>query len=201
MSSRLGPGPTLLGIARKNLEDAHEVWALELEPLEQERDDHCLIAIVFAALAFEASIYDFAARNLGDRYVSDHLDRLDPLSKLVVATRLVTTEDFPKGGKAFQLLKQLVMNRNYIVHSKSAPFHWTGSLDHLGGAAKRRLEFGKDLLERAQGAVQALDELSEVMLELEPSLLKSASFLRLTEEHGGESGDAWEGGTEGNLHP
>ena len=69
-------------------------------PVTDRRDNHCLIAIVFAALAVEAYMYDYAARNLGEQFVASHLDRLDVVSKWVIIPRLVTGKGFPKGERA-----------------------------------------------------------------------------------------------------
>src|SRR4051812_18937208 len=70
------------------------------------------VTIVFAALTLEAMIHDFGAHYLGDQYVVDHLDRLDPVSKWVVFPRLVSGKEFPKDDAAFELLQATFRARN-----------------------------------------------------------------------------------------
>ena len=84
----------------------------------------CMITIVFAALAVEGYLYDYAARNLSGKFIREHLDNLKTVSKWLVIPKLVTGKDFPKGGKAFQLLKQLIENRNFLAHSKSEEYYY-----------------------------------------------------------------------------
>lgn len=93
-----------------------------LEDLKRMRESASLQAIVFSAMSFEAAIYDFAAIHLGDKYVMDHLDRLDLVSKWLVVIRFVAGIELPKSEAPFAALKSLVIDRNRLVHSKSRPF-------------------------------------------------------------------------------
>lgn len=98
----------------------------ELDNVEPELNDVCdsikesaVSAIVFAGMAAEAYIYDYAARHLGKSYTDDHIDTLSAVNKWVVIPRLVTGNIFPKDRQAFQLLKGLVKSRNELVHYKA----------------------------------------------------------------------------------
>lgn len=181
-----------LSDALKNLEglDAEYFRHHNLKPIKEKVEDYYVIALVFVALAVEAYIYDYAAKKLTDNFVGSHLDKLDLASKWVVMPKLVTGKDFPKDGKAFYLLKQLVKNRNYIVHNKSANFLKAGVKPSLASnetsedltevlvsdSAKKMLQFEESILDSAKNAVQTLDELAIVMESLDPDESTSVIF-------------------------
>ncbi|QDV68016.1 hypothetical protein Poly24_17220 [Rosistilla carotiformis] len=102
-------------ITREELDDAGP----ELAELSDVIHDSAVSAIVFAGMAAEAYIYDYAARNLGRSYTDNHVDKLKAESKWIVIVRLVTGNEFPKDRQAFQLLTGLIKARNTLVHSKS----------------------------------------------------------------------------------
>lgn len=157
-------------------DDATSFEFNQIEPVENEIASCCCIVIVMSALAAEGYIYDYGARNLSDSFVED-IDKLDAVSKWVLIPQLVTGKNFPKDGKAYQLLKQLVSDRNYLAHPKSAPFlvfdekvkDWA-----VSGKSRHMKEFATSLFEKAQNALSALDELSLVMENLDPN--EAASF-------------------------
>ena len=88
-------------------DDANYFEHSEIEPVETEIDSSCCIIIVMSALASEGYIYDYAARNLSDSFAED-IDKLDAVGKWLIIPQLVTGKKFPKDGKAYQTLKQLV---------------------------------------------------------------------------------------------
>ena len=92
---------------------------IELDPIEEARDQACIIDVVFTAMYFEAFIYDYSASCLGDRYSNEHLDKLDFLSKWLVIPKLVTGKEISKSGQAYESLKRLHKDRNSLVHLKS----------------------------------------------------------------------------------
>jgi hypothetical protein len=157
-------------------DDAKYFAYSEIHPIEVEIDSDCCIIIVMSALALEGYIYDYAARNLSDNLAED-VDKLDAVGKWVVVTQLVTGKNFPKDGKAYQLLKQLVSDRNYLAHPKSAPaIIYDEKKDdwEISGKALRMHDFSKSLVEKAKNALGAIDELALVMENLDPS--EPASF-------------------------
>jgi hypothetical protein len=109
-----------------DLEDRLKVIDTEDVPVDHEpihrRDVVSVQTILFAAMAFEAAIYDYAALHLGDQYVQDHLDKLDVLSKWILCLRLIADYEIPKDRVPYAALKRLVQARNRLVHSKSEPF-------------------------------------------------------------------------------
>ena len=118
------------------------------------------VVIVFAACAAEAAIYDYGARHLSDKFVTEHVDKLDTISKWVVYIRLVTGNEFPKGRNEFGLLKRLIRDRNEIVHFKSE------ELQEVSQAIGQELE--DEHISAVCNSVNALDGLSSLMSELHP---------------------------------
>lgn len=124
--------PFYFRICKENYEKFQK-YEIKLSPLAKEPDfdvyqsnpnkdkqNKCrTIVVVFASMCLEAFIYDYAAYNLGDSFVRDHLDRLKLESKWAVAVQLTTGKQFPRGSNAFKLLKNLRKVRNSLVHSKS----------------------------------------------------------------------------------
>lgn len=92
---------------------------LEMNKLQEARDQSCIISVVFTAMYFEAFIYDYAASCLGDNYSKDHLDKLDLISKWLVIPKLITGKEISKSGQAYESLKRLNKDRNSLVHLKS----------------------------------------------------------------------------------
>jgi hypothetical protein len=78
--------------------------------------------IVFAAMCVEAAAYDFSAIQFGDRYAAQYLDKLDLVSKWVVAPRLLSGKSLREHGPALNALRSLVRVRNRLVHSKSVAY-------------------------------------------------------------------------------
>lgn len=97
-------------------------YSESLEILELDSYNAGLQTIVFSAMTFEATIYDFAAMHLGDDYVRSYLDKLDLMSKWVIVLRLVSGVELRKGDAPYGTLKNLIVARNHLVHSKSSPF-------------------------------------------------------------------------------
>ena len=151
-------------VSPDELDDA----GLELAELSEVISHSAVSAVVFAGMAAEAYIYDYAARHLGVCYTDKHVDKLSIENKWVVITQLVTGKKFPKGGRAFSLLKQLIKARNALVHSKSR-YAKESDLAPEKIESRRR-----DMLKSARDGIKALfllaDEL-EVMHPEELSLI------------------------------
>ena len=91
----------------------------ESDPLRSNLSKKSSTAIIFSAMALEAYIYDYAARELGDSFVQKHLDKLDLASKYVIAIQLIRKVHFPKDKEVFYQLRKLIRTRNDLIHSKS----------------------------------------------------------------------------------
>lgn len=102
-------------------------------------------AIVFAGMCFEAAIYDFAAIHLGDKYVQEHLDKLDVLSKWIVVLRFVSGYELQKDQAPYASLKRLVAARNRLVHSKSEKFNFSKIQPQLDRLQKEEIAHEQDV--------------------------------------------------------
>ena len=87
--------------------------------IRSKRFEYGIQTIVFAAMTMESLINDYAAIKFGDSFFSQHIDKLDTLSKYLVTTRMVTQKSFPKDEQAYEYLKFLFKIRNKLVHAKS----------------------------------------------------------------------------------
>ena len=117
----------------------------ERDQLEYKQFNAGLKSIVFAGMCFEASIYDYAARNLGDNYVVAHMDKMDLVSKWIVIPRLVCQKELQKDKVPFASFKQLVKARNSLVHHKSRPL---GSItsENLDKLKQQEEGFSRDVI-------------------------------------------------------
>ncbi len=133
------------------LELKYEIMLLEIEAAKL-----ASVTIVFTTISAEAYIYDYAARHLSDSYVKNYLDRLDPISKWVIIPRLVTGKELKHGGKWFKLRKDLIRDRNSVIHSKSSqppsPSNREGSQKYF-----EKLEEDHQMIEKARKAIELLD--------------------------------------------
>ena len=100
-----------------------EVSALaKVEKYYEEREQVAVVGITFAALCLEAFFYDYAATKLGDTFVSEHLDKLDLPSRLLIVPKLVIGKSIKKSSHVYAQVKRLSKDRNYLVHFKSKSF-------------------------------------------------------------------------------
>jgi len=90
----------------------------------QKRHDLCskqqksgTTVIVFAAICLEAFINDYASMKLS-KQLFEKIEMLGFCNKWVIVPKLVTGKEFNTSSKAFELLRQLIKNRNELVHPK-----------------------------------------------------------------------------------
>lgn len=149
-----------------NPEDPPEEYYLkhlELDPIEEERDQSCIVAVVFTAMYFEAFIYDYAASCLGDKYSKDHLDKLDFISKWLVIPKLTTGKGISKSGQAYEALNRLHKDRNSLVHLKSRVMNFNA--EEMTSYLKAR---ETDIQESVKNCRKALRYVLEELLEVDP---------------------------------
>ena len=147
----------------------------QINPVEFEIDADCTIVILLCAFAIEGYINDYAARNLPDSIVED-VDKLDTVSKWVIIPQLVTGKKFPMDQRSYQLLKNLIKDRNYIAHPKSSPhFVYDEKAKDIRVSDKmsKMYIFVSSLFDKANDAIKTLDELSLTMEELDPDEITS----------------------------
>lgn len=136
---------------------------IELDPLEEARDQSCIIAVVFTAMYFEAFIYDYAASCLGDKYSKDYLDKLDFISKWIIIPKLITGKEISKSGQAYESLKRLYKDRNYLVHLKSREMNFDN--EEVVSYMKAR---EKGIQESVKNCRKALKHVIQELLAIDP---------------------------------
>ncbi|MBT3984541.1 MAG: hypothetical protein HOE90_24505 [Bacteriovoracaceae bacterium] len=139
----------------------------EINPIEDEWDQCCIVSVVFTAMYFEAFIYDYAASYLGDDYSKSHLDKLDFISKWLVIPKLITGKELSKEGQAYQALKRLHKDRNSLVHLKSKKFKMNHSaiFDHL---QKRE----KNIRDSVKNCRIVIEQVINELVRIDPKHLK-----------------------------
>lgn len=120
--------------------------------------------IVFAAMTCEAAIYDISAIHLSDDYARNVLDKLSPVSKWLVAPRLICGKSLSEYGPAINSLRVLFGARNELVHAKS--------LSGLGMTDPQRVKrlftaANKQVQQIVSGAIPAYQTIVLLSLELE----------------------------------
>lgn len=168
-------------IASKNPDlndDAPENYERHL--LADKRLDQSVIkTIVFAAMTCEAAIYDIAAIHLSDDYALNVLDRLDPISKWLVAPRLICGSSLRDDGPAMNSLRSLFGARNALVHAKSLSGLGINDLEQFEKISQAAKKQTQKITSAAVPAYQAI-----VLLSLELERLfgtGSASLPRFSE--------------------
>ena len=152
-------------LARSETNDEKLFSEYELIKLESKANKCVSIVIVFSAIAIEAYIYDFAARNLSDAFVKNYLDKLDPISKWVIIPHLITGKELPRDHRWFELLNKLFQQRNRIVHQKpSSPTVNEDMISYF----KKLQENSDQTYATVREAIELLDILPNEMREIDP---------------------------------
>lgn len=148
--------------------------------VEREMGKIGVIVIVFSAMALEAYIYDYAARHLSDKYVRDHLDKLDTVSKWVIVPKLITGKELHPDSDEIRALRSLIKSRNAIVHEKSKPLpdDQNAVQEFLKQQKKKDMEF----LGLVKGSVSTLDKLSMALHSIDDSE-PAELYLRILDEN------------------
>lgn len=128
-----------------------------------------VVVVVFSAMMLESFIYQYGAEYIGKSYFKDHLDKLDLISKWLITPQLVAQKSIDKSGQAYEALKKLVKDRNYIVHHKQT-----------GDRAGYSLEFYDYLKSASSNAINTihllvgeLDNIHEVKPKFSESVLST----------------------------
>lgn len=153
-----------------HLESPNDKAQLEYEimPLEIEAAKLASVTMIFTTISLEAYIYDYAARHFSDSYVKKYLDRLDPVSKWVIIPRLVTGKELKHGGKWLQLLKDLIRERNFVIHSKSSQPPSPSNREEVRKYIEKLEEDHHRMIGKARNAIELLDTLVAEIGALDP---------------------------------
>ena len=137
----------------------------KLDKYEYDLEKLSISIIIFSALTLESYIYDYGARKLGDSFMKNHLDKLDPISKVVIIVELATQKKFPKDRRVYGLIKELNKSRNSLVHYKSSK----KNLDNVASDLVKNDGELIDFMKKADQAYQALIELANTIENLDQS--------------------------------
>lgn len=89
-------------------------FEIEAEILE------CKISCVLStALFFEAYAFDYCARKSSTTYVKKYIDKLDPVAKWIIGTKLFCNQGLDQGNEIIGRLGKLFSLRNNLVHHKT----------------------------------------------------------------------------------
>jgi hypothetical protein len=153
-------------LSKTSGEDDVHVIEKKIRSLEDELAKASSIVIVFSAMVLESYIYDYSARRLTDSFVTNHLDKLDTLSKWIIVLVLITGKEMPQRPNWRELLKKLIKARNSIIHHKSsqppATFHDTKKY------LEKLQENSETLLEAAKQSTRLLKILADKIMEIDP---------------------------------
>jgi hypothetical protein len=96
-------------------------WMKEMETSDARFQSlKCAVeSIVFSAMCLESFIYGYSVKCLGQSYTKAHIDRIGIESKYIIVPKLIVGKELDRSGQAYQMLKQLIKDRNSIVHFKS----------------------------------------------------------------------------------
>lgn len=131
---------------------------------EDELAKTSFILTVFTAVAIEAYIYDYAARHLGDRYVKEHLDKLDTISKWIIIPELVTGRGLSQRQHWQAKLKNIIQARNSITHFKS----WDPSSLSAADVQEKVERSSNQVRQAAAQAIDLLRLLADKISEVDP---------------------------------
>lgn len=146
--------PTYKRIAEDNFNKACEIKnnsMYEEAEIESILPDFTIPCIVFGALYLEAFINDYAFRKL-DRKLFEYVDKLDLVGKWLVVPELAVGKKFPKEQHVFELLKNIVKNRNRLVHFKTDSFDYVHPFDKAKKVEERYIKEFPEFLEDKKDA-------------------------------------------------
>ncbi len=133
-----------------------------------ETNEYASISIIFAQMALEAYIYEYAVRRLPQSLVDGYLKRGSLKSKWVVISQLITGKEFPTGGRGFKLLTELIRSRDGLVHHESKKTRDKKVKERMGQHY---------WVKKAKQGIQAVDEIVKTLGHIDPAEKKRLSYL------------------------
>ena len=92
-----------------------------------------IITCVFAIMAIESYLNDYAAKNLGDEEFYDNFDKLSLLSKFQLISKFILRTKIDKSQSYYGNLKTAEKMRNEFVHNKSQDLSkWLNAISFFG---------------------------------------------------------------------
>jgi|GEM_PF-6053103 len=78
-----------------------------------------VVCVLMTALFFEAYIYDYCVRKKSSSYFKKYLDKLDPVAKWVIGTKLFSPIAMNEDSHHLDFLRKIFKARNELVHHKT----------------------------------------------------------------------------------
>ena len=122
------------------------------------------VAVLFATVALECYIHNYATRKLGEGFTKKHVDSMGHQTKWLVVPKLATGKGIPRDHKSMELLGKLIKARNCLAHAKAVnvdPAQWKSRREHI-------LAENKLVVEAALSAFNCVGELGAILAELDP---------------------------------
>ena len=124
---------------------------------EAKKKECKMLCVLTSALFVEAYIFDYCARKKSANYFSKYLDKLDPVSKWIITTKLLCYPGIEEGSDIIRKLNSLFTFRNKLVHHKTK-----SSTEFMGTP-----EFPEEL--SPLKCITIIKELLEILIILDPN--------------------------------
>jgi len=137
---------------------------LSSDSYEKTAEGQASVVVLFATVALECYIHNYATRKLGERFTQKHIEPMGHHTKWLVVPKLATGEGIPRDHKSMELLGKLVKARNCVAHAKAVnvdPERWSSQRDRIAAE-------NKSVVEAALSAFNCVGELGAVLAELDP---------------------------------
>lgn len=91
----------------------------EMSILEDKLEEHCIIVVVFSAMALESYFNDYLADKMGDKFYYENFDMIRPTAKMQFIAKFIFHVKLDKGQHLYHSVDKLFKLRNQYVHNKS----------------------------------------------------------------------------------
>jgi len=143
-------------VPQEGMNDVVKVAVQEWMKNQEELQRQAFVTVVFAAIAIESYVNNLIANNTSINFFKNYFERMDIVSKWVIAPKHIGHREIDRDSKLFEQLKTLVKNRNKIVHPKPR------NVDLLKDSTKiNSVEFNAFIA--AENAIATLDSFSEFL--------------------------------------
>jgi len=137
---------------------------LSSDSYEKTAEGQASVVVLFATVALECYIHNYATRKLGERFTKKYIESMRHQTKWLVVPKLATGKEIRRDHRSVVLLGKLIAARNCVAHAKAVnvdPERWISQRDRI--AAENR-----SVVEAALSAFNCVGELGAVLAELDP---------------------------------
>lgn len=124
-----------------------------------------ILAVISTAFFLESYIYDYGARKESGSFVDKYVDKLEPVAKWIIVSRLVCPPGLAPSDDVFEKVRKLFKLRNDLIHHKTrVGDDFTSPPEFPPGFEPRQcLQIVIDLLTRLQ-ALDPSDDFGDFVL-------------------------------------